>query len=157
MLICWQIGGANCKILAICNFYFTVTPGGVASTSQMSEDFYKEVWFMALMIVIGLVLLFAMVVLCFKCIQSSRPYIRERSPLRKRRERAIEGYSDEDTSSGSVFGTVSYNQKCLQQQFTKEMLHFCVRVQETVHHVYNKTSSPCFVFAHLILFLNGWI
>lgn len=62
---------------------------------------------MVLAIVIGLVLLFLTVVLCLRCIQASRPYIRERSPLRKRRQRTREGYSDEDTSSGSVFGTVS--------------------------------------------------
>jgi hypothetical protein len=74
----------------------------------MSSEFYEEVWFMALMIVIGLILLLLTVIICLRCIQSSRPYIRERSPLRKRRQRAMEGYSDEDTSSGSVFGTVSY-------------------------------------------------
>ncbi|XP_062584554.1 usherin-like isoform X1 [Saccostrea cucullata] len=77
----------------------------ITQTGTTSEEFYEEVWFMALMIVMGLILLLVTVVLCMRCVLSSRPYIRERSPLRKRRGKPREGYSDEDTSSGSVFGT----------------------------------------------------
>ncbi|XP_074661048.1 usherin-like [Tubulanus polymorphus] len=66
------------------------SPGNIGSTVApqpplaRSMPFYQEVWFIAFVLIVALVLLFIGIVFCIKYTGRSTPFIRERAPLQPR-------------------------------------------------------------------------
>ncbi|XP_053408878.1 usherin-like [Mercenaria mercenaria] len=65
------------------------TPAVVGSKDgQAAEpEFYEEVWFIALMVVVGILLLLILLACCIRNCGKSNPYIRERPPLQGRQQK----------------------------------------------------------------------
>ncbi|CAG5115549.1 unnamed protein product, partial [Candidula unifasciata] len=57
------------------------TPKPPAPASASATPFYQEIWFIALMCVLALIILFLILVICIWRCGSRRPYMRERMPL----------------------------------------------------------------------------
>ncbi|KAL5008917.1 hypothetical protein ScPMuIL_014498, partial [Solemya velum] len=71
---------------------------------------YEELWFIVLMVVIGLLLLFLLLVLCIHCCVRGRPFLRERIPVRasEKRARPLVYYVDPNDSG---INTVTQSQE----------------------------------------------
>jgi hypothetical protein len=73
------------KILLI----LTVPPTTALPVSVATVPVYKEIWFIALMAILALIIIFIIIALCFgTCWRRKVPYIRERMPLQPRQKKA---------------------------------------------------------------------
>ena len=91
------------------------TPPADGSTDKVVGEplFFEEVWFIALMVVLGVLLLLVLLACCIRNCGKSNPYIRERLPLQGQQHKQPLSYIT-DSNDRSFFAMVTillfYNQ-----------------------------------------------
>ena len=83
------------------------TASPVTNAIIQGKDFYQEIWFIILLILIAILLMFLIVAFCLKQIGSRRPYIRERSPLNPSQRKLSQPYTFSSSDDSGIFETVS--------------------------------------------------
>lgn len=77
---------------------------------------YQEVWFIAIMAILALIILFIVLAVCVRASGASLPYIRERMPLQPRQQKAAPPMAYCIPYDASIVTTVS----------TKLFTHMCI-------------------------------
>jgi usherin len=98
----------NCDEFSIYFLLAGTTETPLPTATPQVTQFYQEVWFIALVLVVSLVLLFLGIVLCMRYSGRNIPYIRERAPLQPRHKRMPFGMNYcIDPYNGSIIAAVS--------------------------------------------------
>ena len=88
-------------------FSGTPPPSSTPATNLDGEQqFYEEIWFIALMAVLGVLLLLALLACCIRYCGSAHPYIREQLPLQSRQHKQPFTFAL-DPNTGSLVAMVS--------------------------------------------------
>lgn len=75
----------------------------------MTPQFYEEIWFIALMVVMGVLFLLILLACCIRNCGKSNPYIRERLPLQARHGKQPLSFII-DANDGSIVASVTVDQ-----------------------------------------------